>query len=95
MLALGQLFERHLNAEREQRYELVRSVLSRHGIEIKRSAARNEREVMNLACLISGPRQSEFEGIVGEAAASFDNHFTFDINGPWTPHNFVELNLKV
>ena len=31
---------------------------------------------------------------VAEFAGNLDNHYTFDINGPWAPHNFVELNLK-
>lgn len=94
MLALGQLFERTLNEERETLYGRVRAVLERHGIGIKRNDPRNEREVMHLACLIPRELQGGFEGIVGEAAAAFDNHYTFDINGPWAPHNFVELNLK-
>lgn len=94
MLALGQLFDRTLNEQRETLYGRVRVVLERHGIGIKRNDPRNEREVMHLACLIPREMQSNFEGIVGEAAASFDNHYTFDINGPWAPHNFVELNLK-
>lgn len=95
LLQLGQFFERTLNEERELRFEQVQQVLARHGIEIKRNAARSEREVLNLACLLPRPLQAQFEGIVGEAAAAFDNHFVFDINGPWAPHNFVELNLKL
>lgn len=94
MLAIGQLFERTLNEERETLFERVRLVLDRHGIGLKRNEPRNEREVMHLACLVPREIQGGFEGIVGEAAASFDNHYTFDISGPWAPHNFVELKLK-
>ena len=25
----------------------------------------------------------------------FDNRVAFDFNGPWLPHNFVELNLEI
>lgn len=95
MLALGQLFERALNEERELHTSKVEAVLTRHELEVKRSPPRGEREVMNLACLVPRALQGEFESVVSEAAAAFDNHFTFDINGPWAPHNFVELNLRL
>lgn len=94
MLALGQLFERTLTSERDAHYESVRAILERHGVILKRNPPRHEREVMNLACLIPREMHAGFEGIVGEAAAAFDNHFSFDMSGPWAPHNFVELNLR-
>ncbi len=37
----------------------------------------------------------DFEAGVIEAARSFDNHFAFDFNGPWPPHNFVEIELRM
>jgi hypothetical protein len=94
MLTLGQLFERGLNDERQRHFERVAEVLSRRGLEIKQNPPRSEREVMNLACLVPRELQMEFEGIVNEAACEFDNHFTFDISGPWAAHNFVELKLR-
>ena len=94
MLTLGQLFERGLNDERERHFEHVAEVLGRSGLEIKQNPPRSEREVMHLACLVPRALQNEFESIVNEAAAEFDNHFTFDISGPWAPHNFVELKLR-
>jgi len=50
---------------------------------------------MNLACLVPCQAQAEFEQEVFEAAKLFDNHFAFDYNGPWAPHNFVDLELKL
>jgi hypothetical protein len=38
--------------------------------------------------------QVRFEEGVFEAAKLFDNNYTFDYNGPWAPHNFVELDLQ-
>jgi hypothetical protein len=49
---------------------------------------------MNLACLVG--RQSvekDFENAVCAAAQEFDNNYTFDFNGPWAPHNFVDVEL--
>lgn len=95
MIEIGQLFDRLLGQERDACYERVAGVLSRHGIDLRRSAARTEREVVNLSCLVARAEQDAFERHVSEAAAGFDNHHTFDISGPWAPHNFVELNLKL
>jgi hypothetical protein len=93
MIALGQLFDRLLSAERERHTEQVSSVLERHGIEVKQSPPRAESELMNLACLMARDRQAGFEDIVSEAATDFDNNYLFDISGPWAPHHFVELVL--
>lgn len=95
MLTLGQMFERSLNEERAHHFRSVEEVLSRNGLQIKQNPPRSEREVLNLACLVPRELQNDFDRIVDEAAASFDNHYTFDISGPWAPHNFITLSLTV
>ena len=95
MIELGRLFAELLGEERDRHYERVAQVLARHGFEIKRNPTRNERDVLTLSCLVPRAAQAEFEQAVTEAAAAFDNSFTFDFNGPWAPHNFVELNLSL
>ncbi len=94
-IELGRMFERIANEERDLHTAKVEEVLSPHCDEIRRNQCRNEREVMNLACLVEKDHQSEFEAAVFEAAGFFDNNFTFDYNGPWAPHNFVEVNLQL
>jgi hypothetical protein len=39
--------------------------------------------------------EARFEDGVLEAAKLFDNNFLFDYNGPWAPHNFVDIELKL
>ena len=95
MIELGRLFTELLDEERDRHFDRIAQVLERHGFISKRNPVRNEREVLNLACLIPRAGQDDFERAVTEAAAAFDNHFTFDFNGPWAPHNFVELNLRL
>lgn len=95
MIELGRLFERVLNEERDRHFERVAEIIERQGIEVVRNAARNEREVLNLACLIPRDNQDDFERIVTDAASGFDSSYTFDFNGPWAPHHFVSLNLKL
>jgi hypothetical protein len=90
----GRTFERIREEARDSYFARVESVLVRHGIGVKRCAVRGEREIMNLACLCPREPADLFESAVEEAAAPFDDRFTFDLNGPWAPHNFAELLLS-
>jgi len=94
-IEIGRLFDRTLNEDRESFTNAVDKILAKHCYELKINKCRNEREVMNVACLVGREAQAEFESSVFESARLFDNNFTFDYNGPWAPHNFVELNLKL
>lgn len=93
-IELGRMFDRFLNEDREAYTEKVEEILSCYYREVKRNKCRNESEVMSLACLVPREAQGRFEEGVFAAAKLFDNNFTFDYNGPWAPHNFVELDLQ-
>jgi hypothetical protein len=92
-IEVGRLFDRILNEDREAYAGEVEHVLAPCCFEVKRAKCRNEREVMNLACLVGREEVAVFEEAVFRAARLFDNHFAFDYNGPWAPHNFVDLEL--
>jgi hypothetical protein len=94
-IEIGQFFDRLINGEREACIRRVEEIIARCCAEIKSNPCRNEREVMNLACLVEHSASAEFEAAVVEAAQLFDDDFAFDYNGPWAPHNFVELNLEL
>ncbi len=94
-IELGRLFAHLLNQDREVYTDRVEDILSGYSREIKRNQCRHESEVMILACLVPRDGQGRFEAGVFAAAELFDNNFTFDYNGPWAPHHFVELNLKL
>ncbi len=94
-IELGRMFDRLLQEDREAHTEKVEESLSPHCQEIKRNKCRHEGEVMSLACLVPRQAQDRFENGVFAAAQLFDNHFTFDYNGPWAPHNFVDLELEL
>jgi hypothetical protein len=93
-IELGRTFERLLNEDREAHTRLAEEVLAAHCVEIRRNRVREEKEIMNLACLVEKDRREDFESGVLEAAQRFDNNFAFDYNGPWAPHAFAEVNLK-
>ena len=94
-IELGRLFDRLLMEDREAHAERVVEILTPHCVEIKRSKPRTEREAVNLACLIGRDGQAKFEAAVFEAAKLFDNSYAFDYNGPWAPHNFVDMTLDL
>jgi hypothetical protein len=50
---------------------------------------------MNLACLVKRDAMPQFEADVFEVAKQFDNNFALDYNGPWAPHNFVNVDLEL
>jgi hypothetical protein len=91
-IELGSLFDRLLNKERERYTAAVMEVLDSRCADIRQNPPRDG-EVMNLACLVDRNAQQAFEQGVCEAANLFDNNFSFDFNGPWAPHNFVDVNL--
>jgi Gas vesicle synthesis protein GvpL/GvpF len=94
-IELGRTFERLLAQERDAHTRTVEQALSACCAETKRHPPRDEREVMNLACLIRRDRQAAYEAAVFEAASHFDNSFAFDYSGPWAPHSFAEMDIKL
>ena len=93
-IELGRLFANILESEREEQTEFVENILLKACHEVKRNKCREEREVMNLACLVDRNKVDKFEAVVFEAANNFDDNFAFDYNGPWAPHNFVEVDIN-
>ncbi|MFY9259550.1 MAG: GvpL/GvpF family gas vesicle protein [Gallionella sp.] len=91
-IELGSAFDRFLNRDRERYTAAVIDVLSTRCADIKQNPPRDG-EVMNLACLVQRDGLQAFEDGVCQAANLFDNNFSFDFNGPWAPHNFVDVNL--
>jgi hypothetical protein len=73
----------------------VVEILTPNCVEIERNKPRTEREAVNLACLVERDGQERFEAAVFEAAKLFDNSYAFDYNGPWAPHNFVDMTLDL
>jgi hypothetical protein len=94
-IELGRLFDQLLQEDRENLSDDVERILAPYCKEIKHGKCRNEKDVMNLSCLVTRDTEARFEEGVLKAAAKFDNNFVFDFNGPWAPHNFVEVELEI
>lgn len=94
-IEVGRMFEELVSSDRDRHTGVVEQILGPRCFEIKRNTCREEREVMNLASLVGRNAVSEFEAGVLEAAGFFDDNFAFDYNGPWAPHNFVEMEVDL
>ena len=95
-IEVGRLFEQCVQEDREKQTARVEARLASCCVEIKRNPPRNEMEVMNLACLVERQAvEKEFEAAIYAAAQSFDSNFSFDFNGPWAPHSFVNIELAL
>lgn len=93
-IELGRMFDRCLQDDREGHTERVEGIISAACTEVKRNPPRTESEIMSLACLVGrGAIDKEFEAAIFAAARGFDNSFSFDFNGPWAPHHFVDISL--
>lgn len=93
-LELGRMFETILNEDRERHRTTVQSILKNYCSEIKVNKPKDEKTVVKLACLVEKTKLEQFEKGVFEAAKLFDDNYAFDFNGPWAPHNFVDIKLK-
>ena len=49
---------------------------------------------MNLACLVDRDRLPTSSTASSGRPAGSTSVYTFDFNGPWPPHNFVNLELR-
>ena len=93
-LELGRMFESVLNEDREKHLATVRGILKNNCCEIKVNKPKDEKTVIKLACLVEKAKLEQFEKGIFDAAKVFDDHYAFDFNGPWAPHNFVNIQLK-
>jgi hypothetical protein len=92
-IEVGRLFERILNSERERFADNLTNSLEDVCAEIKRSTLRSEGDLVHLTCLVPRKKVELFEQFVEMQAEQFSDDFAFSLNGPFAPHNFVEMHL--
>ncbi len=63
-------------------------------IELMSLPVRGEREVANIAALVARSALGDFEAAVHESAGEIDDDISFNIGGPFPPHNFVQLEPR-
>jgi hypothetical protein len=90
---LGQKFDAVLTSVRDQYFEKLEKAFKKIG-DVRRNPPRNEKEFVNLACLIPKDGQRDFEAAIEEAARLFPDSFMMQPYGPFPPYDFVELHVK-
>jgi len=91
-IRLGQLFDEALRKYREARTAQVLAVIGASCAEVIALPVRQEKEIANLAALVSRSGLDQFEAAVEASAAQIDEDIAFNIGGPWPPHNFVQFD---
>lgn len=80
MIDIGRLFNQLLEAEREAHTDMVETALKPFCSEIKRNPHRQERDTMNLVCLVPRAQLAAFEQGIYDVAKRFSDDFLFDFN---------------
>jgi hypothetical protein len=94
-IEIGRQFEQVLQRTREDTIERIEAVLAPVCADIQRNPEKSERDLANLACLVKRDELAEFEARIAKAADQFDDDHVFQFSGPWPPHNFVQLDVKL
>lgn len=94
-IELGRVFYRLVTEERKRLADRITGLLDDCCDEIAVIPPKNDNEAVNLACLVVRQGQESFEQAVFEAAKHFDNNHIFNFTGPWAPHSFVDLELRM
>jgi len=91
-IRLGQMFDEALRRYREAHTAQVVTVIGASCAEVIALPVHEEKEIANLAALVSRSGLDQFESAVHASAAQIDEDIAFSIGGPWPPHNFVQFD---
>ncbi len=91
-IRLGQMCDDALRQYRDGRTAQVVAMVGASCAEVMKLPVRAEKEIANLAALVPRAGLDQFEAAVNESAAQLDEDITFNISGPWPPHNFVQFD---
>jgi hypothetical protein len=94
-IGVGRLFESLLQQSRQRHTCQVVEALSPYCVEIRTIDPGEEKMIMKLACLVEKSRREQWEDGIEVVAQHFDNHYCFKYTGPWAPHNFADIDLKL
>lgn len=93
-IRLGQMFDDALRNYRDARTAQVMAVVGASCAEMIALPVRGDKEIANLAALVSRSDLDQFEAAVDASAAQIDEDIAFKLGGPWPPHNFVQFDPR-
>jgi hypothetical protein len=93
MIEIGYRFSQTLEGERQRHASTIQTTLTDCCLDTKTNSLRKESEVVSLSCLVSKDKLPEFEKAIYDMANLFNDDFGLNYNGPWAPHNFVDIHI--
>jgi len=94
MIQLGEQFDALLQREREAHLSTVLDHLDPVCRAVETQDPKDEKEVMNLACLVPKDGEEAFEEAVHAAAESFADEFLFKYTDPMAPYSFADVAFE-
>jgi hypothetical protein len=94
MIQLGEQFDAFLQTEREAHFSTVMQHLDPVCRAVQTQDPKDEKEVMNLACLVPKNGEDAFEDAVHDAAESFPDEFLFKYTDPMAPYSFADVAFE-
>lgn len=94
MIQLGEQFDMLLQEERDEHFSTIHEHLDPVCRAIEAQDPKDEKEVLNLACLVPKDGEDAFETAVHAAAESFDDEFLFKYTDPMAPYSFAEVAFE-
>ena len=92
-IELGRTFESMRSEARKRHSAQVLRALGACVVESREQPVRDEKAVMDLACLVDRGKVKAYEQAVFGAASLFDDNYAFDYGGPIPPFSFVRVSL--
>jgi len=92
-IQIGELFQNLLDAEREAHRATVESHLQSVCRAMEADDPKNEKEVLNLACLIGREEMDAFDRAVEEVANEFGDEYLIRYTDPIAPYSFVDVEI--
>lgn len=93
MMKLGQTFERLLNADRDEKLEMVMARMRPVCSDVRVETPTEERISLSIACLLQRTKTGEFDRALSVLAEIFDDNYILDVRGPNPPFSFVDVRL--
>ncbi len=94
-MQLGRMIEKALTERsgdyRREIYEGLRAIC----VASRGNKPIGDKMIMNATFLIEREREAEFDAAVNRIAKKFGDRLNFKYIGPWPPHNFVNIRLKL
>jgi hypothetical protein len=93
-IALGQLFQRVLDEERENLARRFMDALKPNAGALKSNECRSERELVRLSVLLSRTDQARFDAAIDGLGRELADEHNIVVTGPFPAYSFVELHLR-